>query len=141
MAVYSGCNAKIIIRENDAGDPPLYVSELNNWSLTYGYTSTDFKPIGAFYPKRGISNAEWSLSLSGYFDHLDAGQNLLNAGSERYFEIHPLGDDNPGAKPSMYGVCFIGGLDSSGATGDMIPLSLNVTGSSTMTSLNTFIGG
>ena len=89
---------------------------------------------------RGISAADWTLSLSGYFDNLDNGQNLLNAGALRYFEIYPNGDLTPNVDPVLSGLCYIESLDSSGSPDDLIPLSISAKGTSELEAINTFIG-
>ena len=140
MATFRGCNAKIIIKETGPSDPVLLISELNSWSINYSFTATEFRTLGAYYPNRGISSAEWSLSIGGYFDHTDAGQNLLKAGAIRYFEVYPIGDALPFADPLLEGFCYIPGIDTSGSPDEQIPLSVNMTGCSELEAINTFIG-
>jgi hypothetical protein len=138
MATYVGCNAKIVIKQNEPSDPPILIGEQNNWSINYSFTSEDFRPLGAYFPNRGISVGEWSLSLSGYFDYLDPGQALARSGTKRYFEIYPVGDDP--AEPLIRGLCFISGLDVSGTPDELLPISITATGCSSLQAINTFIG-
>lgn len=140
MTVHVGCNAKIIVKSSGPTDPAILVSELNNFSLTYSVPANEFRPLGAYYPVRGTSNSDWSLSLSGYFDQLDPGQNELSAGQEVFFEVWPLGDDLPLTDPLMRGTCYIDSLDTSGSPDDLLPLSISSTGSSELEAINTFIG-
>ena len=140
MATYKGCDGKIVIKESGPADPAIAVSELNSWSITYSFTAQEFRPIGKYYPVRGISAADWSLSLSGYFDFLDAGQNLFTAGAVRYFEIYPIGDTDPPNDPIMQGFCFIGSVDTSGSPDELVPVSISGTGCSELEAINTFIG-
>lgn len=140
MTVFAGCNAKIIVKESGPGDPAILISELNSWSINYSFQAQEFRPIGAYYPIRGISAADWSLSLSGYFDNTDVGQSEINAGKEYYFEVFPIGDDDPPNDPQMSGTCFVSGLDTSASPDDLISLGINLSGSSELEALNTFIG-
>ena len=140
MAVNTGCNAKIIVKATGPSDPAILISELNSWSISYSVPAREFRPLGAYYPTRGTSRADWSLSVSGYFDNLDPGQNEMIAGEERYFEIYPMGDAEPITDPIMSGICYIDSSDTSGTPDDLLNLKISATGSSTLVAVNTFIG-
>lgn len=140
MPTYAGCNAKIIVKDSGPGDPAILVSELNSWSIDYSFTPREFRGLGAYYPVRGISAADWSLSLSGYFDHTDPGQNEIRAGTEKYFEVYPIGDGDPPNDPIMRGTCYIDSVDSSASPDDLISVNFSATGNSELEAINTFIG-
>jgi len=140
MATYVGCEAKIVIKENGPTDPPILIGELNSWAINYSFSAEEFRPLGGYYPNRGISAADWSLSISGYFDQLDAGQSLLKAGAIRYFEVYPIGDFAPGSDPIMSGFGYLPALDTSGSPDEQLPISTNITGTSELEAINTFVG-
>jgi hypothetical protein len=139
MTVLNGCTGKIFISETE-NDPFVFVGELNSWSVNFGFTADAFRPLGGYYPNRGISASNWSFSFAGYFDPTDPGQSLLAAGVLRYCKVYPIGDNAPTTDPIIEGYIYIESLDSSGSPDDLLSLSFSGTGSSPLIATNSYIG-
>jgi len=134
MTVLTGCEGLVYLYEVE-NDPLVFVGEINSWSISYSLSADEFRPLGQYYPNRGISAADWSFSFSGYLDPTDPGQTLLNAGKLLYFKIYPEGDDEP-TKPAAFGRVYVESVDTSGSPEELVSLSFNGTGSSLLETEN-----
>ncbi len=137
MTVHNGCDARIEISEIGSSEV-FAISESNSWSLSYDKESSSFRPLGHYRDIRGVKGSEWSMSIGGYLDYVDPGQQLLISGTEKHIKLYPSG--NAPGQPFWEGDVYLESWSTSGAPDELIQFNISATGVSDLLNEGVSIG-